>query len=422
MSKTRRTVQVALGERLLPVGTLVFETDGRREMSMFRYHASWLEHSQRFAISPHLPLSEAAFNASSSRENRRAALPYPIADAAPDSWGRAIITKSIGGAPTELDFLLAADDVTRQGALRFLGEDGRPLSNTNPPVPRLNDLDTLRELAKAFESDPESARQAADRLIGFAGSLGGARPKSSFDDDGQLAIAKFTSEKDTAPIERVEVATLRLAAKAGIRTPAVRLELADTDRPVAVIRRFDRIKTGRIPYVSGQTFSDIDAREGGYYTDLADALRAYGREPRRDIDELYRRMIFTILVSNNDDHLKNHGFIYSGDQKWDLAPVFDVNPQPERHRHLETGISEVSGDAPSIEAAIEAAPFFDIDRDRAVEILEEVLAVVEREWKPQLLAAGLTEKQAKAYSPAFEHEETDVARRIVSRDVGHGPS
>ena len=421
MSKVSRTTQIALGERLIPVGTLAFEADGRREMSMFRYAGSWLEHPQRFAISPHLPLSETPYTTSGTRENKRDALPYPISDAAPDAWGRAIITKSRGGAPSELDFLLAADDRTRQGALRFLDENGLPLSAAEPPIPRLNDLNTLRELAKSFELDPETARHAADKLIGFAGSLGGARPKSSFDDEGRLAIAKFTSEKDTSPIERVEVATLRLAGRAGIRIPEVRLELANTDRPVAIIRRFDRADTGRIPYISAQSFTDINARDGGYYTDIADALRAHGNAPLQDIEELYRRMIFTILVSNNDDHLKNHGFIYAGAQQWSLAPVFDVNPQPERHRHLETGISPVSGNEPSIEAAIEAAPFFDIKLDRAVGILAEVLEAIEQGWKSTLLHEGLTEKDVRAFVPAFDHEETEVARRIASRSLGMSP-
>ncbi len=409
-----RTVRVALGERLLSVGKLTFDSDGRRQFSMFRYDEAWLTHPQRFALSPSMPLSDAPHIASGSRENMRAALPHAISDAAPDAWGRGIISKSLGGAPSELDFLLAADDRTRQGALRFLDENGTPLSDADPPVPRLNDLRDLRELAQAYELDPDMARQAADRLIGFAGSLGGARPKSSFDDDGVLAIAKFTSENDTMPIERVEVATLRLAAKAGIRTPAARLELAESDRPVAIIQRFDRGRGTRIPYISAQTLTGIDARRGGYYSDIADAIRAYGLEPRKQILELYRRMLFTILVSNNDDHFKNHGFLYGGNDKWVTAPVFDVNPQPERHRHLETGISELSGNDPSIEAAIEASPFFDIDRDEAVNILGEVLVAIEQNWKLLLLEVGLTEKQAKIYAPAFDHHETETARRLIA--------
>ncbi len=421
MSKISRSVQLALGERLLPVGKLVFESDGRRQASMFRYDIDWLEHPRRFALCPSMPLSEAPYIASGSRENKRAALHHPIADAAPDSWGRGIISKSIGGSPTEMDFLLAADDRTRQGAIRFLDENGKPLADAEPPIPRLNDLSNLRELARSYELDPEAARQAADRLIGFAGSLGGARPKSNFDDDGVLAIAKFTSALDTMPIERVEVATLQLAARAGIRIPDVRLELADTDRPVAIIRRFDRRNGARVPYISGQTLTDIDAREGGYYTDIADALRAVAHEPHRQLVELYRRMVFTILVSNNDDHLKNHGFLYVGDGKWTTAPAFDINPQPERHRHLETGISELSGNEASIEAAIEAAPFFDVDLDESILILEQVLTAIENGWKPLLLEAGLSERQAKQYAPAFENEETLVARSILARHQGNQP-
>lgn len=417
-----RSVQIVMGQAMLAVGKLTFDSDGKRQFSRFRYDEDWLAHPDRFALSPAMPLSEAPYVYSSSRDNPRTALPHPIADAAPDAWGRGIIAKSRGGEPTELDFLLAADDATRQGALRFLDDQGNPLSRENPPVPRLNDLNDLRELARAYEKDADVARQAADRLIGFAGSLGGARPKSNFDDGGTLSIAKFTSDNDTKPIERVEVATLKLAKLAGIETPQVRLELTQSDRPIAIIARFDRRGGRRIPFISAQTLTGIEARQGGYYTDIADAIRAHGAEPHSQILDLFRRMLFTILVSNNDDHLKNHGFLYAGQGKWKLSPVFDVNPQPERHAHLATGISEISGDAASIEAAIDAAPFFGITTDEALRQLREVAEAVEQNWKQVLLAEGLSERQTKQYAPAFDHDQSKAAKRLLSLKVQAAPA
>ena len=270
--------------------------------------------------------------AKTTRRVRVALLPGPIADGAPDSWGRGLIRKALPGMLTELDYLLAADDVTRQGALRYLDEEGRPLART--PAPRLAELDELRRLAglsvDALGRDPA----ARERLLGSAGSLGGARPKASVRDGrGNLTIAKFTSDDDTMPIERAEVATLRLARAAGMNAASARIELGDTDRPVALVDRFDRFAEDRVHYLSAQSFIGAEAATGAYYTDIADALRAHALDPRAQLTELFRRMLFTILVSSNDDHLKNHGLLHAGEGLWVLSPAFDINPQPHRRRH-----------------------------------------------------------------------------------------
>ena len=217
MSKTTRRVRVALGEQLDIVGELVFETDGRRETSLFRYAAEWLENPQRFAIAPTMPLSGGPFHQSAFGTNRRTALPGPISDGAPDAWGRGLIRNNWTGPVTELDYLLAADDTTRQGALRYLDENGLPLACSELPVPRFQDLQELRRLAQKADGDWELTPTERERLIGSVGSLGGARPKVNIrDQDGSLAIAKFTTDRDSMPIERLEVATLDLARRVGI--------------------------------------------------------------------------------------------------------------------------------------------------------------------------------------------------------------
>ncbi len=216
MAKTTRRVRVALGERLRPVGELVFESDGRRQAGMFRYADAWRDAPDGFAIAPTLPLSGSPFHASASRERPRSALLGPFGDGAPDSWGRGLLRRALAGSLTELDYLLAADDETRQGALRYLDDDGKPLARSYPPVPRLSELDELRRLAGAAEDDPNGVASIRDRLVGSASSLGGARPKANVRDrGGDLAIAKFTSDRDTMPVERAEVATLALARAAG---------------------------------------------------------------------------------------------------------------------------------------------------------------------------------------------------------------
>ena len=346
MSKRSTRVRVAMGEDATAIGELVFESDARRETSVFRYDVKWLEHPDRFAITPSMPLADSPFYNAARRETghegRRTALPGAVSDSTPDSWGRGLIRQAADRALTELDFLLAANDEVRQGALRYLDDDGQPMARSSPGVPRMAELREVRRLAgTALDALPPAER---DRLVGSAGSLGGARPKASVvDDDGSLMIAKFTSEDDTMPVERVEVATLELARAAGLNAADARLELGDTSRPAALIRRFDRCAGNRIGYLSAQSFIAADHATGAYYTDIADALRAYALDVKAELTELYRRILFTILVSNNDDHLRNHGLLHAACGQWTLSPAFDINPQPHRHRHLETGISELSG-------------------------------------------------------------------------------
>ena len=416
MSKTTRRVRVAYGAELCAVGELVFESDGRREMSLFRYAPSWLESPSRFAIAPALPLTETPFHRSGAGPSRQSALPGAVTDSAPDSWGRGLIRKAQGRGLTELDYLLAADDTTRQGALRYLDDAGLPLARTAPSVPRLRNLTELRALAQKSEAELELTPKERDLLVGNASSLGGARPKASIrDDDGHLAIGKFTAQQDTQPVERVEVATLALARDAGIDAAVARLELGGTDRPVAVVRRFDRRGEVRIGYLSAQSFIDAEQGTGAFYTDIADALRAHGEDPKAQLTELYRRILFMILVSNNDDHLKNHGLLHVGSGRWVLAPAFDINPQPHRQRHLETGISDLSGNAASVEAALEAAPFFDIERTDAAKMLIDMATIVDARWRTHCRDVGLTAQQIAHYRPAFEHEEHQYARRLAGR-------
>ena len=413
MSKTTTRVRVAAGERLHSVGEIVFEADGRRQTSMFRYAVEWLENPEQFAIAPSMPLSEAPFYRSASRDNPRGALPGAISDGAPDSWGRGLIRKALGGGLTELDYLLAVDDVTRQGSLRYLDEDGTPLACSYPPVPRLSELSKLRRLAGAAARGPGLAPPERDLLLGSAGSLGGARPKANVrDQSGDLTIAKFTSDGDTMPVERAEVATLTLARAAGIHAASARLEFGDTQWPVALLKRFDRNGGKRIGYLSAQSFLGAEVADGGFYTDIADALRAHALEPRTQMAELYRRVLFTILVSNNDDHLKNHGLLQAGGGRWVLSPAFDINPQPRRRRHLETGISELSANAASIEAAVEASPFFDVGHGAATGMLARMISIIDGHWRAHCRAAGMTAEEIRRYEPAFDHEESRIARRL----------
>jgi serine/threonine-protein kinase HipA len=233
----------------------------------------------------------------------RDALSGVFSDAAPDSWGRRLLERSYGNGLDEFEYLTLSDDASRQGALRFLDDKGEiNRDNAADAVPGLVDLETITAIARAYEQGEEISPEELQALAGAGGS-GGHRPKANVRDGDALWLAKFTSVHDQQPAERVEVATLRLAAACGIRTPATRLELAPF--PVALIPCFDQRGATRIPYISARTALGKTGAELGSYTEIVDFMRSYSSDPMADFRELYRRLIFTILVPNKDDHLKN---------------------------------------------------------------------------------------------------------------------
>ena len=402
---------VALGQAKRIVGRLRFETDGRRQHSQFEYAPEWLSAPDRFALSPGLPLREGGHFAA-EKKDRRSALSGCFADAAPDSWGRALMSRAMGGGLSEFDYLVLSDDRTRQGALRFLDDGLVPLSDMTPPVPRLVELERLRGLAQRFERDPTGAEEEARALAGIAGSLGGARPKANVQGDGHLWIAKFTSSQDTKPVERVEVATLKLAARCGLRAAEAKLELRDSNSPIALIRRFDRHGDRRIPYMSAHTALNWDGDAGGYYTDIADVIRQLSSRPGDDLKELWRRIVFTILVSNKDDHLKNHGFIYAGNDRWRLSPAFDINPAPLRHRVLETGIIEGGSFDASLDLALEASEIFDLEYAGACQQAFQMAGTISQNWKQALRDEAASAGEIKLYVDAFAHDEMEKALKL----------
>jgi len=302
----------------------------------------------------------------------------PIADTEPDGWAKNVILRDHAKHREErrrtgaalpphraldlLDFLLAVDDVSRVGALRFQDEAGRfrrahdEGRRTTPP---LVELAALLSASRAVELDAETAADLA-YLRGRGTSLGGLRPKCSIlDEDGQLAIGKFPSVQDQRAVTKGEVLALRLAKLAGIDAADARL--IDSDGiPVTLVRRFDRIGERRVMYISAATMLGVEATEPGVhsYTEIVDAIRSHGAAAQDDIEELFRRIAFSILITNVDDHLRNHGFLHVRHGQWRLAPAFDVNPFPERTRELKTWISEETGPDASIEALRSAAPYF----------------------------------------------------------------
>lgn len=403
---------VVLGESMTPVGQLRFTQAGPRQFSTFAYDPAWIENPRAFAVQPTFPLDAGPFHTSGQPGNMRDALAGVFADAAPDSWGRRLLERTYGNGLSEFEYLTLSDDACRQGALRFVDDRGEIIrGSAAAAVPRLVDLEAITTIARAYERGKEVSPEDMQALAGAGGS-GGVRPKANVRDGDTLWLAKFTSVHDQQPIECVEVATLRLAGACGIRTPEARLELADTPFPVALIQRFDRRGAARIPYISARTALGKTGTELGSYTEIVDFMRANSADPQADFRELYLRLIFTILVSNKDDHLKNHGFLYVGAGRWRLSPVFDVNPAPDRNPHLETAIIEGGGHDRSIRLALEACEFFEIAEADARWMIRETALRISDEWREMLRQVGVSGGLARQYESAFINDQSEMALTI----------
>lgn len=420
-SATMKENIVAIGEQKTPVGIIRFGNVRNKEVSYFRYLDEWLQDPEGFAIAPSLPLDDQWNYFTSHVDDAGACLPGIVSDCAPDAWGRGIISRAEGRQLNESQYLLAVDDVTRHGALRFLDDGGTPLANEVPPTPRVTALPRLKRLAAMLCEGVGNLSEIASELRGGGSSLGGARPKSVVvDAEGDLHVAKYTMEGDSMPVERAEVATLALAHDVGIRAASAVLTMPDSRLPIALIRRFDRGKggKGRVHYMSAQTLVGKHRGEPGYYTDIGDSLRmvcSTEHQALAELTELHRRILFTILVCNTDDHLKNHGLLYAGQGSWALSPAFDINPQPLRHQQLKTGISPLSGFEASVEAWVEAAPFFEVSEDQAHDTAVAMARTISDRWNGRFLENGITEAQCQEYKAAFDHSQMDIALNLGER-------
>lgn len=427
-------VEVWLGEAARPVGTLGFASQGQRQSSVFQYGQAWLADPARFAISPDLPLTpDRQFRKAPGRND--SVFHFAIADTEPDGWGCRVIARdhakqrrqaaSTGEAAasralTEMDYLLGVDDVSRIGALRLRDAEGRFVRANEAGesgTPPLLELADILSASQAVERGTETERDLR-YLRGRGTSLGGLRPKCTvIDADGHLAIGKFPSIHDDRAVTKGEVLALRLAALAGIDAAQARIVHSEGE-PVALIRRFDRVAGGRVPYLSATAMLQASRDHEHAYTEIAERILSVAPDARRDLAELWRRIVFNMLITNVDDHLHNHGFLHVGHGQWQLAPAFDLNPFPDKERELKTWLTEESGPTGSVDDALAAAPYFHLDPDAALRILGEVAQAVSQ-WREIAKSPGveMTGQEVDAFEPAFEHEQLRLARRLSRVDV-----
>ena len=315
----------------------------------FAYAEEWLDRVDTFSIDPTaLPLRVGPHHSAS--------LFGAIQDCGPDRWGRLLIERAVrkhvlASKPfRDLDYVLALEDCSRIGALRFR-EAGSFLAAGRGKLPPLVNLEALLRATEAIHSSSETASDLRF-LLGAGSPLGGARPKSAvLLPDGRFGIAKFPKPDDTRDIAAGEILALSLAAAAGIQTAGHRL-VSVGSQSVAVITRFDREGDMRIPFLSANSLLGLSPEDSGAYTLLADGIRQFGDDVGADLRQLLRRMIFSLLASNYDDHMRNHGFLMRRPGHWTLSPAYDINPVPEIDRsHVnKTAISE-DQDEPSIQGA-----------------------------------------------------------------------
>jgi serine/threonine-protein kinase HipA len=427
VTSIRRQVQLCIGKAGVPVGSLVYVRQGRRENSAFAYDEDWLASTARFNVSADLQLM-AGHQSHKAASLHDSVFHGAIADTAPDAWGRRVIARDHAKrrkddprlpALTELDYLLAVDDFSRVGALRLRDPNGswqRTTMSGQRSTPPLIELERVFLASRAVERGDETAEDLR-YLQGKGTSLGGMRPKCTLvDEDGRLAIGKFPSVGDARSVTRGEVLALKLAALAGIDAAQARIVLLG-EVPVAVISRFDRDQAdGRIPYQSAASLLQASREEDRSYTEIADAIRAHGHAPTQDVRQLWRRLVFNLLITNVDDHLQNHGFLHVAHGQWRLAPAFDINPFPDKEQESKTWLSEQDGPITDLGMLLARAAYFGLDEAQARAILAEVHAAVAN-WRQVALSAdvGLRQAELDDFAPAFEHEQLMAASVLLRR-------
>ena len=419
----RRIVKVELGNASTAVGELTYVKQGARENTNFAYDRAWLGSPDRFAISPDLELTP-------DHQRRRAAGPqdavfhHAFADTMPDAWGRRVIARdhakrrAVEQLPplTEMDYLLAVDDFSRVGALRLRDGAGylRTAAEGRRKTPPLVDLQAIYEASRAVEMHVETAADLR-YLQGKGTSLGGLRPKCTvIDRNGRLSLGKFPSVADERNVTCGEVLALHLARRAGVDAAPARTEMLGRT-PVAVIERFDRSADDRrIPYLSAASLLQASRTEERSYTEIADAIRSHGVQPVEDVRQLWRRMLFNLLIANVDDHLHNLGFLHVEHGLWRLAPAFDLNPFPDKVNESKTWLSPEDGPITSVTELIGRADYFSLNAEQALAITADVVAALAL-WKTVATGpgVGMTDREAKDFAPAFEHEQMREARSLL---------
>lgn len=405
MKSRREHIEVWLDATFLPQKEKIGDLFHDRGHFSFAYDEKWLKSEHIFNIDPALGLY--------SKEQPAQETFGIFTDSAPDRWGRVLMdrrevveAKSEGRnirALYEWDYLLGVQDETRMGAVR-LCKEGIFLDHSELGAPPVTSLAELQHVAKLLENDDEDNMPALKAwlamLVAPGSSLGGARPKANFrNTDGSLWIAKFPKQDDKEDIGLWEGITLDLARSCGIRVPEFKVENISGNHHTFLVKRFDRTGDRREMFVSAMTMLQKNDGQDASYLDIAEFLQDNGREGlEAEMKELWRRMVFNVMVSNRDDHLRNHGFLRNA-QGWYLSPAYDINPNKAKATH--SIFLNFDSPEPSMNVLFEAVEFLRLDWNEAAEIAKNVYQVVSQ-WREVANKYGAKNTHIDLMSPAFQ--------------------
>lgn len=411
------TVQVCIdlqrfGHPVL-IGHLYRQQSGSGEIFSFEYDRNWLDQPEVFSFDPDLALAVGHQYPAPERKNFGIFL-----DSAPDRWGRVLMQrrenvrtrreKRKPRALTEWDFLLGVHDETRLGALRFRAADNTPFidSDAQFAAPPLTSLRELQAASLQFEKhiddeDNPLYEKWITQLFAPGSSLGGARPKASVRDEaGTLCMAKFPSTNDTRDMGGWELVAHSLARKAGIVVPDAKpLRFPESPYTTFLVKRFDRtLQAGRLAFISAMTLTQhADGENGASYLELVDLLQSRGADTHADCVQLFRRVLFNVLIHNTDDHLRNHGFFVERDGIR-LSPAYDINPSVDR-KELTLAINEVET-ACDVTIAMEAAQDYGLSKSEGADVLEQVRKAIPC-WREEASRLDIPKAEQDLMANAF---------------------
>ena len=399
----------------MKMGILRSEISKGEEVFSFEYSESWLQSGYAQEIDPDLRLFTGPQYLNDSKPNFGLFL-----DSSPDRWGRmlmerreAIISRQTEKPKKRLmesDFLLGVNDETRMGALRFkLNEDGEFLSDqTEIKTPPFTSIRELEQASLRLEDDnffeDEEAQKWLTMLMAPGSSLGGARPKANvIDPEGHLWVAKFPSKNDQKDSGAWELLVNKMANEIGINVALGDAKKYSQKQHTFLSKRFDRIfDNGRIHFASAMSLlgymDGYNHKDGGSYLEIVELIEQYGSEPTEDIRELWRRIVFSVAISNTDDHLRNHGFLLTKDG-WRLSPAYDINPI-EKGIGLSLNISE-DDNSLDFDLCMSVLGYFRWEEDEAIDFINQTKKVVST-WKNRAKQLDISNSEIMFMETAFE--------------------
>ncbi|MGH9072714.1 MAG: type II toxin-antitoxin system HipA family toxin [Acidimicrobiales bacterium] len=416
MADEREPVEVtaAVGDEELVAGTL-WVHDRQGQSATFRYDQTYLSHPLAYELDPTLPLGAGVIQTRPGKEMFNA-----FSDSAPDRWGQNLMRRqernraaAAGTRPRTLtgaDFLLGAHDELRQGGIRFRRPDTTDYwSPAQHGVPRLVSLPRLLDASDRLSGDDVDTQAIRD-LVNAGSSLGGARPKASvLTNRGELAIAKLPhSGGDQWDVPGWEKLEADLAFRTGINTASSELVQVRGGN-VLISHRFDREGRHRVGFASALTMLEASDGDRRSYLEIAEVAEVHSPQAEADLAELYRRVVFSAMTANTDDHLRNHGFLRTNNG-WRLAPAYDLNPNPDNPGQLTTAI-DLDDATCNVDLVLSVAGYFRLSDDDAKQIVTEVETAT-RDWRSHAHALGLAGVEVARMEQAFDNRFRSEACRL----------